>query len=163
MKNLILTFALMLSTTFLYAQEAEVIRLSDPVQITDTYEVFGAEVQAWESPVSLASLVTNAAELSGKEVTLETDVAQVCQKKGCFFVANEGEYSARITFKDYGFFIPTDSKDKKVTLVGTFEVKELSKEQAQHYAEDAGEDPATIKGVQKEYSIVATSVKIPKS
>jgi starvation-inducible outer membrane lipoprotein len=163
MKNLILTVALMLPATSLFAQETEVIRLSEPVQVTDTYEVFGADVSTWEAPVSLSELVASTENYSGKEITLETEVAQVCQKKGCFFVANDGEHSARITFKDYGFFIPTDSKGKKVTLVGTFEVKELSEKQAKHFAEDAGENSDTINGVQKEYTIVATSVKIPKS
>lgn len=163
MKKLILVIALVLITTSTYAQKEEVIRLSEPVQVADNYEVFGAKVNEWPTSLTLSGIIDNAEDYSGIEVTLETEVAQVCQKKGCFFVANDGDLSARITFKDYGFFIPTDSKGKKVTLVGTFEVKELSEEKAKHYAEDAGEDSESIEGVQKEYSIVATSVKIPKS
>jgi len=146
-----------------FAQDSEVVRLSEPVQITETHEVFGAKVASWEESKSLKEIIKNEKALSGKEVTLETQVAKVCQKKGCFFVANQDGYSARITFKDYGFFIPTDSQGKIVTLVGTFEVTELSEEKARHYAEDAGEASESIKGPQKEYSIVATSVMVPKS
>lgn len=146
-----------------FAQETAVIRLSEPVQVTETHEVFGAEMDSLGEVMSLKNIIQNEEELSGQEVTLETVIAEVCEKKGCFFVASEDGYSARITFKDYGFFIPTDSKGKKVTLVGTFEVKELTEDQAKHYAEDAGQDPDAIEGPQKEYAIVASSVKVPKS
>ncbi|MGN8226590.1 DUF4920 domain-containing protein [Gracilimonas sp. BCB1] len=163
MKKIFVPVLFMLLSTSMFAQEAEVIRLSEPVQETEAYEVFGLEVEQWNEATSLVSLIESEKELSGKEVTVETEVAKVCQKKGCFFVANQDGYSARITFKDYGFFIPTDSQGKTVKLVGTFTVKELSEEQAKHYAEDAGEDTEAIEGPQKEYSIVATSVMIPKS
>lgn len=161
-KLLIVVFTVFLSTT-IFAQDTEVIRLSEPVVETEAYEVFGAEVSSWNEPIALNELIINADTFTDKEITLETEVAEVCQKKGCFFVANDGANSARITFKDYGFFIPTDSQGKKVKLIGTFEVKTLSEEQAKHYAEDAGEDPDAIQGPQKEYSIVATSVLVPKS
>ncbi len=163
MKNLSAILAVLLISFSAYAQTNEVIRLSEPVQVTETHEVFGAEVAQWSEARTLAEIVESGKKFEGKTVTIETDVAEVCQKKGCFFVANDGSYSARITFKDYGFFMPTDSKGKKVKLVGTFEVKELTEEQAKHYAEDAGENPDAIKGSQKEFSIVATSIMVPKS
>lgn len=158
-------FLLLFATisTLSFAQNSEVVRLSEPVQVTESHEVFGAEVSEWDESQSLVELVNESEKYSGKEITLTTEVAEVCQKKGCFFVANEDGYSARITFKDYGFFIPTDALGKTVTLVGTFEVKELTEDQAKHYAKDAGKDPESVKGPQKEYSIVATSVKVPKS
>ncbi|MDR9415622.1 MAG: DUF4920 domain-containing protein [Gracilimonas sp.] len=162
MKNLIL-FTVLLLPISLFAQETETVRLSEPVQVTENYEVFGSEVDEWESPISLKELIESENDISDKQVTIETEIAEVCQKKGCFFVANDEGYSARITFKDYSFFIPTDSKGKTVMLKGTFKIKELSQDQAKHYAEDAGQDPDEIEGPQKEYSFVATSVKIPKS
>lgn len=73
---------------------------------------------------------------------------------------NDGENEARITFKDYEFFIPTNIAGKEVRLVGTFDVKELSEDEAKHYAEDADEDPDEVEGQQAEYQIEAASVKI---
>jgi len=163
MKKLFSIVLALIISTSVYAQDAEVIRLSEPVQESETHEVFGAEVSEWSNAVSLTALISEADKFSSKEVTLETEVAQVCEKKGCFFVASEGENSVRITFKDYGFFIPTDSKGKKVKLVGMFEMKTLSEGQAKHYAEDAGAEPDEIEGEQQEYTIVATSVMVPKS
>jgi hypothetical protein len=90
-------------------------------------------------------------------------VAKVCQKKGCFFVAQDGDAVARVTFVDYSFFVPTDSGGKDVTIVGTFGKKELSEEKARHYASDEGSNPDAITGPRSEYSIVATSVIVPKT
>ena len=50
-----------------------------------------------------------------------------------------------------------------VTIVGTFGKKELSEEKARHYASDEGSNPEAITGPRSEYSIVATSVIVPKT
>ena len=162
MKKLFLFgIALLLAAPVVAQTETEVIRLSEPVQQTEEFEVFGSEMDYENIEAqSLTEIIST--EKTG-EVALVTSVAQVCQKKGCFFVAQDGENTARVTFKDYGFFIPTDSGGKEVILIGEFSVKTLSEEQAKHYAEDAGEDPEKIVGEQKEYSVVATSIIVPKS
>lgn len=161
-KTLLLSIFLFTSVSILAQSSETVIRLSEPVQENANYEVFGEEINIESlKPMSLSEIVNQ--ELVQTDVILETTVSEVCNKKGCFFVAQEGDYTARITFKDYGFFIPTDSKGKKVTLIGAFSVNTLTEEKAKHYAEDAGKDPESIEGPQKEYSIVATSVVIPKS
>tara|TARA_R110000868_G_scaffold304437_30_gene565539 strand:- start:1969 stop:2463 length:495 start_codon:yes stop_codon:yes gene_type:complete len=163
MKKSFLISLIIFSSVSVFAQtETEVIRLSEPIQQTDEVEVFGEEISLdLLTPMSLSQIIVG--EKPSTSVTLKTSVAEVCSKKGCFFIAQDGEYTARITFKDYGFFIPTDSQGKEVILVGDFSVKILSEEKAKHYAEDAGNDPEGIKGEQKEYSVVATSVVVPKS
>ena len=151
---------LLCSVSALYA--AEVVRLSEPVTVTETHEGFGSSMPDQADAMSLGELVSNAESMQGQEVVVKTRVAKVCQKKGCFFIAQEGANSARITFKDYGFFIPSDAGGKEVTLAGTFSRKPVSAEQAAHYAEDLGEEPA-VNAPAWEYAIVATSVSIPRS
>lgn len=148
----------------LHAQnrESEVIRLSEPVETTDSYEVFGSKIKADAKPIALSEVITNSAEYIEKEILVTASVKQVCAKKGCFFIAQSGDKTARITFVDYSFFIPTDAGGKEVTIQGVFNEKELTEQQARHYAEDAKQDTEHIKGPQKEYSIVATAVVIPK-
>lgn len=145
----------------LVAAEPEVLRLSEPVEVTASYEVFGSVLPEAGTPLSLGDLMNDNGKYLDQEVLVETRIAKVCQKKGCFFVATEGPSTARVTFKDYGFFIPTDSGGKNVVLLGTFSRKSVSEEQAEHYAADLGEkaDPSAEKF---EYSIVATAVKIPR-
>ena len=163
MKNLlVLGISLIFAGTASAQDQKEVIRLSEPVQQTQEFEVFGSELEYDNlEPITLSQVINR--ESNDGEIILKTSVAQVCQKKGCFFIAQDGDYNARITFKDYGFFIPTDSGGKEVILVGEFSVKTLTEEQAKHYAEDAGKDPDQIKGEQKEYSVVATSIIVPKT
>lgn len=142
--------------------DKEVISLSDPVETTEQYEVYGSAFESSEQPLSLEKLLSKSDSYENKQVVAEGEIRQVCQKKGCFFILADGEKEARITFKDYDFFIPTNTTGKKVVLKGTFNVKKLSEKKAKHYAKDAGEDPEKINGPQEEYSLVATSVKIIK-
>lgn len=138
-----------------------VVRLSEPVTATAEWEEFGARVDDTGVPVSLHELVEAADEQAGRQVLLKTRIAKVCRKKGCFFIARDGNAVARITFKDYGFFIPTDSAGKEVLLNGTFERREITDAQAKHYRKDLGEAPGGAAGG-SEYHIVATAVRIPK-
>jgi len=162
-KTLALSLSLFALLVVSAAGAKEPIRLSEPVQTGDGYEVFGAPIDAEGEPLRLAQIIAASDKYADQQVLATATVAKVCQKKGCFFVAQDGESVARITFVDYSFFVPTDSGGKDVTIVGTFKRKTLSEAQARHYAEDAGEDPATIKGPLEEYAIVATSVMIPTS
>ena len=141
---------------------ANVIRLSEPVASTDTYEVFGAPMDEKGEAVTLRELVSNDERYLGREVLLTTRVAKVCQKKGCFFIAQDGDAVARVTFKDYGFFIPTDSAGKEVTLAGTFTRQPLSAAKAGHYSADLAEKPANPPTTSLEYQIVAHSIRVPK-
>jgi hypothetical protein len=138
-------------------------RLSEPVQTGDGYEVFGSPVGEMAEPQRLATIVAASEEYAGEQVHAKATVSQVCQKKGCFLIAQDGEAVARVTFVDYSFFVPTDSGGKDVTIVGTFNRKVITEAQARHFAEDVGEDPTKISGPREEYSIVATSVVIPTS
>lgn len=163
MKKLLVCIGLILMSGTLLAQSnGEVIRLSEPVHETAEYEVFGADVDLnkFQSPFTLGEIINS--QKPDERVTLRTSVAQVCQKKGCFFIAQDENYTARVTFKDYGFFIPTDSHGKEVILIGDFSVKTMSEEKAKHYAEDAGNNPDEVTGEQKEYSVVAASILISK-
>jgi hypothetical protein len=144
-----------------FAGESEVKRLSEPVAVTATHEVFGAMLPDNGTPLSLGDLIKDNDKYLDQEVLLATRIAKVCQKKGCFFVATEGAVTARVSFKDYGFFIPTDSGGKDVVLVGTFSRKSVSKEEAEHYATDLGETGAA-NPERFQYSIVASAVKIPR-
>ena len=166
MKSILLTLAVLLGMYASFAagaaDENEVLRLSEPVAVSETHEIFGAPLPEDGIPVELGDLLENSAQYEGKDVLLSTRIAKVCQKKGCFFIAQQGADSLRVTFKDYGFFIPTDSGGKTVTLAGTFSRKSLSREQAAHFAEDLGEDvPEVIPEFQ--YAIVATGVSIPRN
>lgn len=164
MRNWILTglLASALLVPLALADDA-VVRLSEPVSATDAYEDFGAVLPESGDRHSLGEAISRLSELDGDSVLIETEVQQVCQKKGCFFIAREGESVARVRFQDYGFFIPTDSAGKTVTLAGTLERVELTPEQAAHFAEDLGQKPEASPMAEFEYQIMATAVRIPRA
>ena len=164
MKKLIITaFLLMFSYSVVAQDSEEVIRLSEPVKVTDSHVVFGEYKGELNNAESLTKAIASLKDTESVDVVVSSNIAEVCEKKGCFFVAQDDNYTARVTFIDYSFFIPTDSEGKDATIVGTLTKKVLSEEQAKHFAEDAGKDPDEIKGEQTEYSIVATSIVLPKS
>jgi hypothetical protein len=64
-------------------------------------------------------------------------VEEVCQMKGCWMtLKNEQNISIRVTFKDYGFFVPKDISGREVILEGVGFKELLDEETAKHYAED---------------------------
>lgn len=160
-KILLVIFGLLFAVNIAVAQENDkVVRLSEPVETGEDYEVFGSEFPDDAQFFALGYLVRNSNVFEGQEIATSGTIKQVCQKKGCFFILTDGKNEARITFKDYEFFIPTNSAGKEVRLVGTFDVKELSEEEGRHYAKDAEEDLDELKGQQVEYQIEASTVKI---
>lgn len=149
----------LLLATSLQAEEKSVVRLSEPVETTSSYELYGERFPEPGEPLSLVELVESSDQHLGGSVLVHTRIAKVCQKKGCFFVATDGAASARITFKDYGFFIPSDSGGKQATLFGVFSRQSVSEGEAKHYADDLGES-GKVNAEEFSYSIVATGVKI---
>jgi len=165
MKNLAaIIVGILFLTDIAVAQNADKnIQLSKPVETGENYEVYGSEFPKDARFFAPAYIVRNSNVFKGQKLATKGVIKQVCQKKGCFFILPAGDQSIHVTFKDYKFFIPTDAAGSKVQLMGVFKVKELSEDQAKHYAEDAGADPDDMKMSGKEYNLVATSVKIIKA
>jgi hypothetical protein len=135
--------------------------LLSPALLADTGK-YGAPLG--DAPkVALADLVKDAAAWSGKTVKTEGTVASVCQEKGCWMTLKAGDRTVRVTFKDYGFFVPKDAAGATVVLEGVFKVKTIPEATAKHYAgETEGGKPDAIKGDQKELSLVASGVEIAR-
>ncbi|MDJ0758949.1 MAG: DUF4920 domain-containing protein [Woeseiaceae bacterium] len=152
-------FAALLSLATAFAA-GDVVRLSEPVAETDSYEDFGAKIDDSVEALSLSAVVGNAETYSDRTVVIKTRVSKVCQKKGCFFIAQDGGSVVRVAFKDYGFFVPTDISGKTVTLSGKLVKRELSAEEAEHYSEDA---PGADLPAGTVYEIIADAVRVPKT
>jgi hypothetical protein len=159
-KRLIACLALAAFVSSVQASDGGVIRLSEPVAVTDDAEIFGAPLNEDASPTALGEILGSPADFVGSVVRVEAKISQVCQRKGCFMIATSGEGAIRISFKDYAFFVPTDTGGKTVTFTGTIIERELSEEQAAHLREDAGSDEIEAGPV---YEIVADAVSIPKT
>jgi len=161
LKSMFIVMTLVTAGVTLAADEAKVVRLSEPVEQTADFESFGARLDESVPAVTLEEIAGDGGTYVGQSVRVVARVAEVCQKKGCFFIAQEGDSVVRVSFKDYGFFVPTDISGKRVSLVGEVVAREVTADEAAHYTEDLGAASAPVK-TGKLYEIVATSVRVPR-
>lgn len=128
------------------------------------WDVFGQEISP-DGATPMAAVIGNSTENQGQRMVLTGTVEKVCKAKGCWMTLNTGDESMRVTFKDYGFFVPLDCEGREVVVDGLFDVKELSVEEARHFLEDEGdmEGAAAITEPVKEYSFVADGVLMKKA
>ena len=154
---------LFVSTVLAGTESTAVLRLSEAVETGPNYEVFGAPMPDKTVELSLTDLIAQKQSYLGKEVRVSAKITQVCQAKGCFFIAMQDDKWARITFRDYAFFVPTNAANSRVLIEGIFSEIELSNAQAQHYQTDLGSsDNSAVDPPATEYSIIASSVLIQK-
>ena len=139
-----------------------VIRLSEPVSQDEQSETFGAVFDTSLETLEMADLVNQSEQHLGNPFQVTTRIAKVCQKKGCFFIAQQNQYVLRVSFRDYSFFIPTDSSGKTVTLSGELIKKERSPEQAAHFNSDLNNQSNPLQSGTV-YEIVADSIRIPRN
>ncbi len=98
---------------------------------------------------------------AGKTILLSGRISDVCQRKGCWTVLSDGDLTMRVRFKDYGFFLPTDSSGRQAFVEGVVKVQTLSQSDARHYeSESVGGDPSKIVGPQHEVGFTASGVRL---
>lgn len=115
---------------------------------------YGEEFEIGE-PMSLASLVAESESGSLEGVQVQGKINGVCKKKGCWMTLADGDNEMRVTFYDYGFFVPLDCEEKTATLQGVASLDTISVEVLQHYAEDAGQSEEEIAAItEPEYELV---------
>ncbi len=128
--------------------------------VASSGEVYGKALPSGK-PITAASLMSSPAKYDGQRVLLEGVVSSVCKVKGCWMVMSDGERKMRVTFENYGFFVPLDCEGRPVRVEGAFAVKEISVADAKHYLEDAGkhDEAAKITEPVKELTLVASGVE----
>jgi Domain of unknown function (DUF4920) len=148
MKTLLLNLVLLFSVIAVSAQK---------------YDTFGKKLKA--KGVQPISTISNE-NVPSTSVKLEGEVESVCQAAGCWMKVKMADgKTMRVTFKDYGFFVPKDLAGTKVIFEGQPAVKTASVADQRHYAEDAGkskEEIAKITEPKTELTFVADGVLVPK-
>ena len=121
---------------------------------------FGAAVTL-EQATPLAQVLATPDTYASQPVLLRGRLTDVCQKKGCWTVLKDGESVVRVSFQDYGFFLPKDALGAEALVQGVASVRELSEREARHYASESRDgDPAAIQGPQREIGFVASGVRL---
>lgn len=101
-----------------------------------------------DSAVAIGELSALMGEKTELNCKVTGEIEGVCQKKGCWMdIKNPNGEAVRITFKDYGFFMPKDASGKKAIMLGVAKVEETSIADLQEYAKDAGKSEADVKAI----------------
>ena len=122
-----------------------------------SYSVHGEAISTEDALSTEAFLAVVSSDQSSFKV--RGIVEEVCQSKGCWLkLKNEKGQSIRVTFKDYGFFVPKDISGREVILEGEASMVMLEEDMARHFADDAGVeyDPS----MRKEVAIEAKGVLV---
>jgi Domain of unknown function (DUF4920) len=114
--------------------------------------------------VKLADLLAKPQAHDGKTVLLEGQVRKACERKGCWMELATAKDAkgpgVRVTFKDYGFFVPLDSAGSMARVEGMVKVAELSDERAKHYESEGAIVPRGSDGKPREVQLVASGVEL---
>ncbi len=132
-----------------------------PELITNTY----GESISTDEPLALANLSKEVAGKDSVTLTLKGTIEETCKMKGCWMtVKDENGVATRVTFKDYGFFVPKEgAAGKEVVFSGVAKRKLTDVATLRHYAEDAGKSQEEINAItepKEEIEFVASGVVI---
>ena len=113
-----------------------------------------------QKPVPIATLLAQADDYNGKEVSVQGKIVEVCQEMGCWMdLVNDSGQKIRIKVNDGEIVFPKDCAGKSAIAQGKFTKEVLTREQAvaraKEDAEDSGKkfDPSTIKSGTTYYQI----------
>lgn len=114
--------------------------------------------------VSIASVLKDPQSFSNRKITLEGVIQRCCQRKGCWMeiAARAKAKGLRVTFKDYGFFVPITSAGMAVRAEGRVVIKILSKADVEHMRSEGAQVEPSADGTATEIGFEADGVELRK-
>jgi len=148
------------SIYFLIAIAVAVVSCSEK----ETFNYYGEKIEA-SNALTADEFLTEMNGSDSSSLKMEATIIETCEKKGCWMTLDLGDgQEMRVTFKDYGFFVPTDSVEGRPVVIEGFARKTVTDvETLKHFAEDAGKSESEIAQItepKKELTFVATGVAI---
>ncbi len=112
---------------------------------------------------SLAAVLASPDSYAGKSVIVEGKVRAACSRKGCWMELspeNATSPTCRVRFKDYGFFVPTDSAGATARISGEVRVRTLPAEEVAHLSSEGATLAKGADGSARAVEITATGVEL---
>jgi hypothetical protein len=124
----------------------------------------GAPISKGEA-VSLERVLAEPDASAGKTVIVDGTVRAACAKKGCWMELAASEKkdapACRVRFKDYGFFVPTDSAGASARVEGEVQVRTIPTAEVAHYESEGGKFPNKgADGSARVVELMATGVEL---
>jgi Domain of unknown function (DUF4920) len=113
--------------------------------------------------VKLSTIVANPSAYADKTVIVEGKVQRACTRKGCWMEIGEGPDACRVTFKDYAFFVPTNSAGAHARLQGRVETSQVEPAAVEHLESEGARFQSKGKdGTATEVRLVASAVQLTR-
>ena len=127
-------------------------------------KAFGAPISPGPE-LALADVLASPERFRDQAITVDGHVRSACTRRGCWMELAAGSDpklpGCRVTFKDYGFFVPTDSAGARAKVQGTLGVNTLPAERVAHLESEGGQFPRkNADGSVDELRLVATGVEL---
>jgi hypothetical protein len=160
----VLFVLLLVSMVFSCKSETKADEVNEEAQSQEmAYASFGDKIAA-DGAITASEMAERYKSLkAGDTITAKVSakINEVCQMKGCWMKLDLGnDQDVRVTFKDYGFFMPLNAEGE-VIINGKAFITETTVEDLRHYAEDAGktaEEIAAITTAEKTFAFEADGV-----
>lgn len=125
----------------------------------------GAAIAGDAKVTPLADVLAKPDAFKDKTVVVEGVVSANCTEMGCWMQlapAADAKQTMHVTFKDFAFFVPKDSKGMKARAEGIVSVETLSKEEADHLSGEGAKFQRNADGTATQVSFVAQGVELTK-
>ncbi len=135
-----------------------------PATATPELKRFGAALPP-SSATPVAQVLSAPEGFQGKPILVEGYVRRACTRRGCWMELASGPDTSlegcRVTFKDYGFFVPTDSAGSRARVEANLELATLSPAAVDHMEhEGAAFRSKAADGSAREVRLVASGVEL---
>ncbi len=114
--------------------------------------------------IAVSQLIASARNYTAKAIIVEGVITRECTDKGCWMqVAPSAEANGmRVTFKDYGFFIPQSMVGRRARMEGVTKVTTHSRSAADHLIGEGAQLQRNADGTATEVQFVANGVELHK-
>lgn len=169
-RTFFLLFISLFISTYAYSQCKDMHKDDDKHEHSQTDEpngteieegvLFGAALNQDLNVITFEQLISRSGEFNKKEIVVTGNISDVCQSTGCWVLLSDGSNSVRVK-TNHDFFMPKDCSGKNAKVQGTFEIKEITKDEAEHYSDESKDNDGTTENAkesQKVYEVIATGV-----
>lgn len=128
------------------------------------HKTFGAAIGPGAA-IALGQVLAKPDDFASRTVTVEAKVRRNCTHRGCWMELAQSldpaQPGCRVTFKDYGFFVPLDSAGSTAKVQGLVEVTQVSSREVAHMeGEGAHFASKAADGSAREVRLVASGVEL---
>ncbi len=136
-------------------------KLTQSAKPTEKIVKFGADLVLKTPSVTVDEAIEKfKAKNEQGPVLLAAKIEKVCKKKGCWMTIKSKSHDVRVTFKDYGFFVPVSLVGQSILVEGKLTEVKLTLKETKHYVADEGGDPSKVTEPSTDYQFVATGLVV---